>query len=350
MITMNNAYPAPKTVESYRVRKEAMDAAVYVIGPHARHGFEYETSKVDGRWIWRHTDEIRPDTPAELKANGGKKSLMLASTPMAHVGTAKPVKLPVPPRRTPPQAQGKPAGAPDGGAGGEQPPSGETPSSPRSYLTEDGAFLVNAPADDLQTRERMLNDLNPACNGLDVAPQHELDSMRKTEGNQDPLALPAFLKREKPSPTSLALGADTSKWARDRAERREAKAAKATPAPAKSGTYDELKEAGALRSEPVAKPVGTTPVSRKAAKAKTAPKTAKRASKAPTKTAKAPIGDAEHFGPATFKSKAALIKAAILDWKDDEAIVQEVRAAFPGCEYKASDIKWYRRKMEKAKA
>lgn len=324
MISLNDTHPAPKPVESYRVRKEAMDAAVFVIGPHARHGFEYETSKVDGRWIWRHTDEVRPDTPAELKANGGKKSLMLASTPMAHVGAAKPVKLPVPPRRMAPSAPWKPAGAPDGGAGGEQPPSDETPPS-LTVAPFEGTLAVGDRITGPDGYEGRII-AGPACNGLDIAKPDGLD-------------LPTFLKREKPSPTSLALGADTSKWARDRAERREAKAAKAkAPAPAKSGTYDELKANGALRSEPVATPVEKPPVSRKAAKAKTAPTAAKRSSKAPAKAAGA-SGGKTNIG--------AVARTAILRGKSNEEALAAVMKAFPDCSSNAGCMAWYRNKLKK---
>lgn len=281
MITMNNAYPAPKPVESYRVRKEAMDAAVFVIGPHARHGFEYETSKVDGRWMWRHTDEVRPDTPAEVKTNGGKKSLMLASTPMAHVEAAKPVKLPVPPRRMAPPAPWKPAGAPDGGAGGEQPPSDEMP--PCNALTP--------PIDTIEIVDVIVAE--PACNGLDIA-------------KPDGLALPDFLKRK--------------------------------PAPAKSGTYDELKTTGALRSEPVAKPVGKPPVRRKVTKVKTAPKAAKRASKAPAERAVA-SGGKTNIG--------AVARTAILKGKSNEEALAAVMKAFPDCSSNAGCMAWYRNKLKK---
>lgn len=233
MISVNDTLERPKAAPIYRVRTEAMAAAVFTLGPHARHGFEFETFKCDGRWGWKATDEIRPPTPAQIKANGGKKSLI---------------------------------------------------------QLQEGTAMAKANE----------TTIMPACNGLDVAKPDGLD-------------IPTFLKREPK---------------------------------AKSGTYTELKTGGALRSEPVpsvsretsAKPAGKPPVSRKPAKAKTAVPAKKIVSEAETKTAGHPT------------SKAALIKAAILDWKDDETIVQEVRAAFPGCEYKASDIKWYRRKMAQAKA
>jgi hypothetical protein len=88
-----------------------------------------------------------------------------------------------------------------------------------------------------------------------------------------------------------------------------------------------------------AKRAAKAPVTANPARAKAAAPAKKRASEAPMKTA-AVSGDK----PA---SKASLIKAAISAGKDDETIVQEVRSAFPGCEYKASDVKWYRRKLVK---
>jgi hypothetical protein len=73
--------PQPK---SYRLRKEALNAAVSEIGPHARDGFEFDTLKSDGRWIWKQTDEVPPPTGSELKAMGGKKAFLttMATNPL----------------------------------------------------------------------------------------------------------------------------------------------------------------------------------------------------------------------------------------------------------------------------
>jgi hypothetical protein len=297
MISINDTHVTPKAPLTYRIRDEAKNAAIAVLGPLAIHEFDFVTFQLDdGRWDWNVPVEERPLSAAVIKANGGKKFLAaraqsMASTPMAHVEAAKPVKLPVPPRRTPVQASGKPAGAPDGGASGEQPPSDEKPPS-RSHLTEDGAFLVNAPSDDLRSQEAMLNDLNPACNGLDVAKP------------DDGLELPTFLKRVNAIQTvNSSSGVDSSLCGGgggggvSHSKVREP----SKPAPDKSGTYDELKTSGALRSEPVAKPVGKPPVIRKTAKAKTAAPAAKRASKAPTKRA----------GPSGGQTKTALIGALL---------------------------------------
>lgn len=282
MISINDTIERPKAAPTYRVRTEAMAAAVFELGPHARNGFEFLTFKCDGLWQWRSTDEIRPPTPAQIKANGGKKSLLAMATAIT-----------------------------------------QQEATPMAKANE--------------------TTIMPACNGLDIAKSDGLD-------------IPTFLKRASGPLTRKEVSSAVQKAA-------SSMGLKAELAPA--GTYDELKTSGALRSEPVgapdakvaarrkaadeeaadlakkarvAKPAGKPPVSRKAAKAKTAAPAENLASEAETKTAGHPT------------SKAALIKAAILDWKDDEAIVQEVRAAFPGCEYKASDIKWYRRKMAKAKA
>lgn len=73
---------APRGPKPYPKRRQAQDAAVADLGPHAREGFEFTTTKCDGGWMWRACDEVRPDNAAQVKANGGKKGS----------------KLPVPPR------------------------------------------------------------------------------------------------------------------------------------------------------------------------------------------------------------------------------------------------------------
>lgn len=77
---------AARAEKPYAKRTQAQAAAVASIGPHAREGFEFDTCKVDGGWRWRASDEVRPDTDAQIKANGGKKA-------------SAPAKLPVPPRK-----------------------------------------------------------------------------------------------------------------------------------------------------------------------------------------------------------------------------------------------------------
>lgn len=57
----------------FRTQKEAKDSGLFELGEFARHGFEYETYKCDGRWFWRKHDEVKPPTAADLKASGGKK-------------------------------------------------------------------------------------------------------------------------------------------------------------------------------------------------------------------------------------------------------------------------------------
>ena len=283
MITFNDTHHVEKPIPSYRVRKEAMDAAVFELGPHARNGFEYTTVKCDGRWVWKPTDEVRPLSAAQIKAEGGKRCLV------------KPME---------------------------------------------GTAMAN-PTDPA---------IAPTCNGLDIAPvplspaAEQLGRMGFTDVAQnlsDGLAIPAFLKRDtpeakeqakkamkriakqvgpdrpiknppdakeasKPNPTALVHGTDTSKWGKDRAERRARRKAKG--ATSTTQVYDS-------------------------------PKRAKRTGEALPKLA-------GHCG--AFPSKAALIKTSIAEGHEDEAIVQAVREAFPGCEYKASDIKWYRRKMERS--
>jgi hypothetical protein len=62
--------------KTYPRRKDAQAAATLAIGPHAREGFEYETSKCDKVWRWHAFDEVKPATAAELKNNGGKRSVL----------------------------------------------------------------------------------------------------------------------------------------------------------------------------------------------------------------------------------------------------------------------------------
>lgn len=76
MISINDTIERPKAAPTYRVRTEAMAAAVFELGPHARNGFEFLTFKCDGLWRWRSTDEVRPMSAAEIKARGGKRALI----------------------------------------------------------------------------------------------------------------------------------------------------------------------------------------------------------------------------------------------------------------------------------
>jgi len=82
MISINQTCATPKATTKpapiYRVRREAMDAAVFALGPLARHGFEFTTFQCDGGWRWRSIDdETAPRvTGFQTKANGGKRGLM----------------------------------------------------------------------------------------------------------------------------------------------------------------------------------------------------------------------------------------------------------------------------------
>ena len=128
----------PRPPKTFDKRIRAFNAAVAEIGPHARDGFEFTLTKIDGRWIWRACDEVRPDTAAEIKANGGKKA----------------AKLPIPPRKNiaqAPKAPEKAAGASDGSGATEQPPAPET--APAATVGE--ISVTEAP---------------PAADGLDVPP------------------------------------------------------------------------------------------------------------------------------------------------------------------------------------
>src|SRR6516164_1486835 len=70
--------PATQTPKGHKLLRDAKAAAVAAIGPHARDTYEYLTWKSDGLYYWRETDEVRPDTEAEVKANGGKRKMAKA--------------------------------------------------------------------------------------------------------------------------------------------------------------------------------------------------------------------------------------------------------------------------------
>lgn len=104
--------PAPAQPKRYTKRKQAQNAAVAELGPEAREGFEFISYQADaGGWMWRKTEETKPDTEAQLKANGKSAA-----------------KLPVPPRRTAPakKAPAAPAGAPGTLKAAQQPAAPET--------------------------------------------------------------------------------------------------------------------------------------------------------------------------------------------------------------------------------
>jgi hypothetical protein len=72
----SNVAPVCVPPKTYRIRTDAIDAAVLAIGSHARPEFEFEVWRCDGRWRWKALDEARPQTAAQLKANGGRKSML----------------------------------------------------------------------------------------------------------------------------------------------------------------------------------------------------------------------------------------------------------------------------------
>jgi hypothetical protein len=265
-----------KTTENYRIRREAMDAAVFTIGPHARHGFEYTTVKCDGRWLWKPTDEVPPLTAAQIKAEGGKRCLINPTT---------------------------------------------------------GGTAMAKPDD---------TAIAPACNGLDIATQAGVAFAPK----RDPLDIPGFLKREA-SPEEMdkvrkklakAVGPDRviknppdTKAAERRAEKRKTTLAKfeATLARASANSSVFPKSLSYLKPDPTktehanavkiadlhkteagkanAKTWDAIPAVRRASRkaqnkvsgapVSDSPKRAKRAGKAPTKTA----------GASSGKTKTALV-------------------------------------------
>lgn len=86
-ITQENTRNLPTSVKTttemvpFKLRKEAVGEAQFELGPEARPGFEFDVSKCDGGWRWRRVavDECMAKLAtngAQLKANGGKKSLL----------------------------------------------------------------------------------------------------------------------------------------------------------------------------------------------------------------------------------------------------------------------------------
>lgn len=86
-ITQENTRNLPTSVKTttemvpFKLRKEAVGEAQLELGPVARPGFEFDVSKCDGSWRWRRigADECMAKLAtngAQLKANGGKKSLL----------------------------------------------------------------------------------------------------------------------------------------------------------------------------------------------------------------------------------------------------------------------------------
>jgi hypothetical protein len=182
-----------KTAENYRIRREAMDAAVFTIGPHARHGFEYTTVKCDGRWLWKPTDEVPPLTAAQIKAEGGKRCLInptTGGTAMAQPDTITPAcnGLDVAPVPLSPAAE----------------------QLGRMGFTD----VAQNPSDGLTI---------PAFLKREASPE-EMDKVRKklakAVGPDRIIKNPPDAKAAaKPSPTSVVPGTDTSKWGKDRAAR-----------------------------------------------------------------------------------------------------------------------------------
>jgi hypothetical protein len=305
MISLNDTHPAPKAVESYRIRKEAMDAAVFTLGPHARHGFEYTTEKCDGRWRWRPTDEVPAPTAAEIKANGGMRSLVAMAAAITEGGTTMakttdgkivPAKLPVPPRR----ALGKAADASDGSKAIGQPaaPKNEPATSPGAgegtydELKASGGLrsepvLLSPAAAQLgrmgftdvaqNPSDGIIDWVNmpmPACNGLDIEPH-------------DDLSIPAFLRREKTPEAKEKAAQAMKRIAKQVGPDRTIKNppdAKAAAKRAEKAKAVEAKFEG-TPEHAKAKRAAKAPASAKPAKAKTAAPAKKRASEAPTKMA-----------------------------------------------------------------
>jgi len=277
MISLNDRHPTPKAPESYRIRKDAMDAAVFSIGPHARHGFEYETWKCDGRWHWKlaSVDERQP-TAAMIKADGGKRAFLALSN---HSG----------PGRT----------SPCHGVPSHSVPSHTTALHTGSRLDKPAAPSLIAMAAMIDQKGTAMastegNTIMPATNGLDIEPHDDLN-------------IPDFLKRGDPNCTARVLSPGEQRKVVEalRAETgpKPEKAAKAEPrrihalTKAAVRTNGEVEEAVRQKSLKRKAARGKAVDATSAAPVSDSPKAAKRASKAEKKTA----------GPPKGQSKTALV-------------------------------------------
>jgi hypothetical protein len=86
----SNVAPTRVPPKTYRIRNDAIDAALLALGPLARPGFEFKTWKCDGVWHWRALDEVPEPTHAQLKANGGRKFMGTAMASITSQGTIAP--------------------------------------------------------------------------------------------------------------------------------------------------------------------------------------------------------------------------------------------------------------------
>lgn len=291
----SNVGPTKAPPRTHRTRNDAIAAAVAEIGPHARNGFEFEATKCDGAWRWRALDEVRPQTPAELKAAGGKKSILAmaltiegangAETAMATTtdGKITPAKLPVPPRRigthgatkatggvkVPRPAPAGAAGATSGGGATQEPPKPETLPA-LSPTTVEGTIAVGDKITYPDGSEgRVIATLTVPADPLDIPAA--LRRPKQTE--QEKEAVRAKLKAEV-GPDRKIKNPPDMKAATKRAEKREAAEAKVP------GTPPHAKAKAAAK-----KLAGKPPVSKKSGSSTKAPPAKKLASESRAKPA-----------------------------------------------------------------
>lgn len=178
---------APRGPKPYPKRRQAQDAAVADLGPHAREGFEFTTTKCDGGWMWRACDEVRPDNAAQVKANGGKKGSKLPVPPRCphHVNTG---------RLAPTEA----AGAQDGTGGVKVPP--PAPKAPTTSLTAMAAALtardaVDAAVEAGLTPKQFVAVAEKVADGLDLPPMFKRGSPECTVPMKSKAEQEAALKK-----------------------------------------------------------------------------------------------------------------------------------------------------------
>jgi hypothetical protein len=61
--------------QRFRIRQDAVDAALLAMGPDARPEFEFNVIRLDGVWIWKPTEQVRAVRTGDFqsKINGGAR-------------------------------------------------------------------------------------------------------------------------------------------------------------------------------------------------------------------------------------------------------------------------------------
>lgn len=199
---------APRGPKRYAKRTQAQAAAVLDLGPNAREGFEFVTTKCDGGWMYRQTDVVPPDTEAQIKAQGGKRGS----------------RLPVPPRReqeAPATVPAAAAGASDAKGGADLPPAADPAQAPArrkpqgslSALAAQIGWSTSAAPQVAITRSQQLMVEDGAPVGLMRGPDTVEAKARRARITQDAIARkiknPPDAKKAKAKGAAKSTGANT---------------------------------------------------------------------------------------------------------------------------------------------